>query len=68
MQVPRYTVVAHRRVLKFLADLREEAVKERMKEVIRKLVKSKTGRPESLFGACAGSRSFVREKEDEHVI
>jgi predicted CopG family antitoxin len=37
-------------------------------EVIRKLVKSKTGRPESLFGACEGSRSFVRVKEDEHTI
>jgi predicted CopG family antitoxin len=37
-------------------------------EVIRKLVNSKTGGPESLFGACEGSRSFVREKEDEHTI
>ena len=37
-------------------------------EVIRKLVKSKTGSPESLFGACKGSGSFVREKGDEHVI
>jgi predicted CopG family antitoxin len=37
-------------------------------EVIRKLVKSKTGRPESLFGACRGSCPFVREKEDEHTI
>jgi predicted CopG family antitoxin len=37
-------------------------------EVIRKLVKSKAGLPGSLFGACRGSHSFVREKENEHTI
>jgi predicted CopG family antitoxin len=37
-------------------------------EVIRKLVGSKAGVPESLFGSCKGSHPFVREKEDEHVI
>jgi predicted CopG family antitoxin len=35
-------------------------------DVIRRLAKSKAGIPESLFGACRGSRRFVREKEDEH--
>jgi len=35
-------------------------------DVIRRLVKSKAGMPDSLFGACRGSRRFVREKEDEH--
>ena len=34
--VPRYTVFAHRRVVKFLGELGEEA--ERIKEAIRKLV------------------------------
>jgi hypothetical protein len=37
-------------------------------EVIRNLVKSKTGQPESFFGSCKGSHPFVREKEDEHSI
>jgi hypothetical protein len=36
--VPKYTVVAHKRVVKFLAELREEALKERIKETIRKLL------------------------------
>jgi hypothetical protein len=37
-------------------------------EVIRKLVSSKAGHPESLFGTCKGSPHFVRETEDERVI
>ncbi len=36
-------------------------------EVIRRLFRSKTGLPESLFGACKGSRPFVREREQEHA-
>ena len=36
--MPKYTVVAHKRVIKFLAELGEEAPKERIKETIRKLV------------------------------
>jgi hypothetical protein len=36
--VPKYTVVAHKRVVKFLAELGDEALKERIKEAIRKLV------------------------------
>jgi predicted CopG family antitoxin len=35
-------------------------------DVIRRLAKTKTGIPDSLFGACKGSLRFVREKEDEH--
>ena len=35
-------------------------------DVIARLAKSKAGIPDSLFGACRGSRRFVREKEDEH--
>jgi len=35
--VPRYTVVAHKRVMKFLAELGEEALKDRIKETTRKL-------------------------------
>jgi predicted CopG family antitoxin len=37
-------------------------------EVIKRLVKSKSGVPESLFGACKGSLRFVREKEQEHAF
>lgn len=37
-------------------------------DVIRTLVKKRTGIPESLFGACKGSRPFVREREPEHVL
>ena len=36
--MPKYTVLAHRRVIKFLAELGEEAVKQRIKEAIGKLV------------------------------
>ena len=37
-------------------------------EVIKRLAGSRTGLPESLFGSCKGSRPFVREKEEEHVV
>jgi hypothetical protein len=37
-------------------------------EVIRKLFKSRTGQPESLFGSCKDSHSFVRKREDEHTV
>lgn len=36
--MPRYTVVAHKRVIKFLAQLGKEALKERIMGTIRKLV------------------------------
>ena len=37
-------------------------------EVIKTLARSKSGFPKSLFGACKGSRGFVRAKEQEHVF
>lgn len=37
-------------------------------DVIRRLARSKSGIPDSLFGACKGSHRFVREREDEHRI
>jgi len=37
-------------------------------EVIKRLAMSKSGVPESLFGACKGSLRFVREKEQEHAF
>jgi mRNA interferase RelE/StbE len=35
--VPKYTLFAHRRVIKFLAELGDEAIKERIKEAVQKL-------------------------------
>ena len=35
--MPRYIVVIHRRVQDFLTELREESIKERVKESIRRL-------------------------------
>jgi hypothetical protein len=37
-------------------------------EVIKRLARSKSGVPESLFGACKRSLRFVREKEQEHAF
>ncbi len=37
-------------------------------QVIRRLVASKSGIPDSLFGACKGSFPFRREREDEHNL
>lgn len=37
-------------------------------EVIRRMIRNQTGRPESLFGAARGSKPFVREPEDEHEL
>ncbi len=37
-------------------------------EVVKKLARSRSGLPESLFGACKGSRRFVREREQEHAF
>jgi hypothetical protein len=35
-------------------------------QVVEGLIRPKAGVPESLFGACKGSRSFVRKGEQEH--
>jgi len=35
-------------------------------EVIKRMVRTQTGRPESLFGAARGSRPFRRDTDDEH--
>jgi len=37
-------------------------------DVIKRLAKSKSGIPDSLFGACKGSHKFRREREDEHRL
>jgi predicted CopG family antitoxin len=35
-------------------------------EVIKRMIRTQTGRPESLFGIARGSRTFARDSEDEH--
>jgi predicted CopG family antitoxin len=35
-------------------------------EVIKRMVRTRTGRPESLFGAAKGSRPFRRDAEHKH--
>lgn len=37
-------------------------------EVIRKMIRTQTGKAESLFGAARGSKAFEREAEDEHEL
>ena len=37
-------------------------------EVISRLAKKEAGTPQSLFGACKGSKSFKRELEVEHEL
>jgi predicted CopG family antitoxin len=53
---------------RLLEKLKKEMGLGTYDEVIKKLARSKSGLPESLFGACKGSRRFVREKEQEHAF
>ena len=62
------TVQVREDTRRLLDKLKRQLRLESYDAVIRDLVKSKTGQPESFFGACTGSHSFVREKEDEHRI
>ncbi|MDV3243572.1 MAG: hypothetical protein LYZ66_00185 [Nitrososphaerales archaeon] len=51
---------------KMLDDLKKEKGLRSYDEVISGLIMPKTGVPASLFGACNGSRTFVREEGEEH--
>jgi predicted CopG family antitoxin len=53
---------------RLLEKLKKEMGLGTYDEVIKKLARSKSGLPESLFGACKGSRRFAREKEQEHAF
>lgn len=53
---------------RLLEKLKKQMGLETYDAVIKRLARSKSGVPESLFGACKGSRRFVREKEQEHVF
>jgi len=53
---------------RLLEKLKKQMKLETYDAVIRKLARSKSDLPESLFGACKGSHRFVREKEQEHAL
>lgn len=62
------TVQVRDETRRLLDKLKKEMGLTSYDEVIRTLVKSRTGLPESLFGACKGSRPFRREPEAEHAL
>ncbi|HEY4672764.1 MAG TPA: hypothetical protein VIH03_01215 [Nitrososphaerales archaeon] len=63
------TTVQIRNVTRRLLDrLKKETGLSSYDEVIRRLVTTRTGMPESLFGACRGSLPFSRELEAEHAL
>jgi predicted CopG family antitoxin len=37
-------------------------------EVIRRMVRLQTDRPESFFGVARGSKPFVRDQEEDHEV
>lgn len=51
-----------------LDTLKKEKRLRSYDQVIIGLIRPKTGVPESLFGACKGSRGFEREREREHEL
>lgn len=62
------TVQVRDETRKLLDRLKREMGLRSYDEVIRRLVRTKTGLPKSLFGACKGSQPFVREVEEEHEL
>jgi len=53
---------------RLLDELKKEMNLRNYDAVIRMLVKSRRGIPESLFGSCRGSRPFQRDAEAEHGL
>jgi len=62
------TVQVRDETRRLLDRLKREMGLRSYDEVIRRLVRAKTGLPKSLFGACKGSQPFVREVEEEHEL
>jgi len=60
------TVQVRDETRRLLESLKKQMGLPSYDDVIRRLAKSKAGIPDSLFGACRGSRPFVREKEVAH--
>lgn len=61
------TVQVRDETRRLLNRLKREMNLKSYDEVIRKLLKSTRGMPESLFGVCRGSLPFKREPEAEHA-
>ena len=49
-----------------MEKLKEEWGLKSYDEVIKRMIKAQTGRPESLFGIARGSKPFIRDYEEEH--
>lgn len=62
------TVQVRDETRRLLEKLKNEMGLKSYDDVIKRLAKSRAGLSDSLFGACRGSRPFVREKEDEHSL
>jgi predicted CopG family antitoxin len=60
------TVQVRDETRRLLERLKKQMGAQSYDDVIRRLARSKAGIPDSLFGACKGSRRFVRERENEH--
>jgi predicted CopG family antitoxin len=60
------TVQVRDETRRLLERLKKEMGALSYDDVIRRLVRSKLGTPESLYGACKGSSRFVRDREDGH--
>lgn len=62
------TVQVREETRRMLDKLKKEMGLMSYDEVIRRLLRSETGLPQSLYGACKGSHPFVREAEEEHEL
>lgn len=60
------TVQVRDETRRILERLKKQMGLQSYDDVIMRLARPKTGIPDTLFGACRGSRRFVREREDEH--
>jgi predicted CopG family antitoxin len=62
------TVQVSAETRRLLEKLKKDMGLESYDDVIGRLAKKQTRMPESLFGACRGSKPFRRESEIEHSL
>jgi predicted CopG family antitoxin len=62
------TVQVSAETRRLLERLKKDMGLESYDDVIGRLAKKQAGMPESLFGACRGSKPFRREPEIEHSL
>jgi hypothetical protein len=62
------TVQVRNETRRLLERLKREMGLATYDDVIGVLARSKSGAPESIFGACRGSMPFSREAESEHEL